>query len=87
MKFTRVRYQQGSLIREERKVGPDVWIFRWRQRTPDGHARLDADQAPSTSPRGKILIGPKWPHAGNVCCCKCLKAQCRRVAQLVRALP
>ncbi len=29
----------------------------------------------------KSLLAP------NVCCCKCLKTQCRRVAQLVRALP
>ena len=24
------RYQQGCLIRERRKAGPDVWAFRWR---------------------------------------------------------
>ena len=36
MRFTRARYQQGRLIREERKVGPDVWIFRWREQTPEG---------------------------------------------------
>ena len=39
MKFTRARYQQGSLIREERKVGPDVWIFRWREQTPEGRVK------------------------------------------------
>ena len=41
MRFTRARYQQGSLIREERKVGPDVWIFRWREQTPEGRVALD----------------------------------------------
>jgi len=39
MKFTRARYQQGSLIREERKVGPNVWIFRWREQTPEGRVK------------------------------------------------
>lgn len=27
----RRRYQQGCLIREKRKTGPDVWVFRWRE--------------------------------------------------------
>jgi integrase len=36
MRFTRTKYQNGCLTREERKAGPDVWIFRWRQQTPDG---------------------------------------------------
>ena len=36
MKFTRQRYQSGSLTRESRKAGPDAWIFRWRESTPDG---------------------------------------------------
>jgi len=39
MRFTRARYQQGSLIREERKVGPDVWTFRWREQTPEGRVK------------------------------------------------
>ena len=39
MRFTRARYQQGSLIREERKVGRDVWIFRWREQTPEGRVK------------------------------------------------
>jgi integrase len=39
MRFTRARYQQGSLIREERKVGADVWIFRWREQTPEGRVK------------------------------------------------
>ncbi len=35
MKFTRQRYQYGSLSRESRKAGSDVWIFRWRESTPE----------------------------------------------------
>jgi integrase len=31
VKFTRQRYQSGSLSREVRKAGPAVWIFRWRE--------------------------------------------------------
>jgi uncharacterized protein YegP (UPF0339 family) len=41
MKFTRARaqYQQGSLDREGRKKGPDVWVFRWRAETPKGRVK------------------------------------------------
>jgi integrase len=39
MRFTRARYQQGSLIRDERKVSQDVWIFRWREQTPEGRVK------------------------------------------------
>jgi integrase len=34
--FGRTRFQQGSLQREQRKKGPEVWIFRWYEPTPDG---------------------------------------------------
>ena len=34
--FRRTTYQNGHLSREERKTGPDVWIFRWRETAPDG---------------------------------------------------
>jgi hypothetical protein len=33
---TRRRYQEGSISRVKRAKGPDVWIFRWRERQPDG---------------------------------------------------
>ena len=33
--FKRIRYQQGCIARESRK-GPDVWIFRWREMSPNG---------------------------------------------------
>lgn len=39
MKFTRVRYQNGSLNREKRTTGAGVWIFRWREKTPDGRVK------------------------------------------------
>ena len=34
--FGRTRFQQGSLQREQRKKGPEVWIFRWYQLMPNG---------------------------------------------------
>lgn len=36
MKLTRESYQRGSLTTENRKSGPDVWIFRWRERSSTG---------------------------------------------------
>jgi len=36
MKFTRRRYQLGSLFQEKRKASPFVWVFRWREHTPKG---------------------------------------------------
>ena len=36
MRFTRERYQSGCLVREPRKAGPAVWIFRWRETRPEG---------------------------------------------------
>jgi integrase len=35
----RMRYQNGSLEREKRKHGPDVWIMRWREETPEGRVK------------------------------------------------
>lgn len=35
----RSRYQQGSVQREKRRSGPDVWIFRWREVGPDGNSK------------------------------------------------
>ena len=35
----RTRYQQGSVQREKRHSGPDVWIFRWREIGPDGKSK------------------------------------------------
>jgi integrase len=35
-------YQNGSLSREARKSGPTVWIFRWREDTPNGRVQRKA---------------------------------------------
>lgn len=35
-------YQNGSLTREARKSGPKVWIFRWREDTPEGRVQRKA---------------------------------------------
>jgi integrase len=36
----RPRYQQGSLRREPRKNGPDVWVFRWRETAGNGERKM-----------------------------------------------
>ena len=35
----RTRFQHGSLMREARKSGPAVWVFRWRESTPQGRMK------------------------------------------------
>jgi integrase len=35
----RIRYQQGSVQREGRRNGPDVWVFRWWEFTSDGGSK------------------------------------------------
>ena len=35
----RTRYQQGSVQRERRRSGPDVWIFRWYETGTDGKSK------------------------------------------------
>ena len=35
----RTRYQQGSVQRERRRSGPDVWIFRWYETETDGKSK------------------------------------------------
>ncbi len=42
----RTRYQQGSVQREMRQSGADVWVFRWWESTFDG-----------TSKRRKAIVG------------------------------
>jgi hypothetical protein len=34
--FRRTRYQQGSVQREKRQKGPDVWVYRWYEVGSDG---------------------------------------------------
>ncbi|ADV80970.1 tyrosine-type recombinase/integrase [Terriglobus saanensis] len=36
MNHTRARYQQGSLTREKRQNGSDVWVYRWRENGSSG---------------------------------------------------
>jgi len=43
-KRTRTSYQQGSLQPEERKKGPAVWIFRWRETAGSGKTILRKQQ-------------------------------------------
>jgi len=35
----RIRYQQGSVQREKRQSGSDVWVFRWWEATTDGKSK------------------------------------------------
>ncbi len=37
--FKRTSFQNGSLKREKRKRGPDVWVLRWRETGPNGQPR------------------------------------------------
>jgi integrase len=36
MPVTRNRYQEGSIDLVKRAKGPNVWVYRWREATPDG---------------------------------------------------
>jgi len=53
--FRRTRYQHGSLEREERKKGPEVWVYRWWEEDIDGklvHRKLrigDVETYPNES--------------------------------------
>jgi integrase len=37
--FRRTRYQQGSVQREKRRSGPDVWVYRWYEVGSDGASK------------------------------------------------
>ena len=37
--FRRTRYQQGSVQREKRRRGPDVWVYRWYEDGSDGASK------------------------------------------------
>jgi integrase len=37
--FRRTRYQQGSVQREKRRKGPDVWVYRWYEVGSDGESK------------------------------------------------
>jgi integrase len=43
----RTRYQQGSVQREKRRKGPDIWIFRWWETGPNGASKYRKAQVGS----------------------------------------
>ena len=45
--FKRTSFQEGSLKKEKRRRGPDVWVYRWREVGPDGVTR-----------KPKAVVGP-----------------------------
>jgi len=62
--------QQGSVVRERRKLGPDVWCFRWWESGPSGdrvHRRIVLGTAEQTS--RPIVRAPDdgRPGTGNQC--------------------
>jgi integrase len=61
--FERNKYQAGSLTKEERKRQPDIWVFRWRETTPEGQ-RV----------RRKIIVGTVEQHRTESAAKKALAA-------------
>jgi integrase len=59
----RTRYQQGSVQREERQSGPDVWIYRWYETATDG-----------TSKYRKVIIGTVATLANEASAIKAARA-------------
>ena len=53
------RYQQGSVQREKRQSGPDVWIFRWREAGLDGSGKVRK----AIVGRSKVSL-PRQQHSG-----------------------
>lgn len=55
--------QGGSVTVQERKRGPDVWCFRWREAGADGrkiHRRIvlgTADELKSIASARKMVVG------------------------------
>ena len=55
--------QEGSVIREHRKLGPDVWSYRWWESGPNGnrvHRRIvlgTAEQLRDLSSARKLTTG------------------------------
>lgn len=58
--FKRTTYQEGSLKIEERKRGPDVWVYRWRETDAVGKAVYRKHQV------GDILRYPTESAARSV---------------------
>ena len=55
--------QEGSVIREQRKLGPDVWSYRWWEVGPTGnrvHRRIvlgTAEQLRDMSSARRMTVG------------------------------
>jgi integrase len=60
MSFTRTKFQQGCLTKERRKSCPAVWIFRFREDTPEGRKNRKVVLGPVTKLRTK---GEAWKTA------------------------
>ena len=54
----RNRYQEGSLDRVHRAKGPDVWVYRWRETTPEGK-RIQRKRVIGTVEQYKTLTAAK----------------------------
>jgi len=75
MKPTRVHYQHGSIRREARKLGPAVWVFRWREDTPTGRIKR------------KEIIGTVERHktkASAIKACELLRSNINRETRVPR---
>ena len=62
--FRRTRYQQGSVQREKRRSGPDVWVYRWYEVGSDGARESIA--RPSSEPY-LTLTNPGRSPQGSTC--------------------
>jgi integrase len=63
----RNRYQEGTPDRVKRAKGPDVWVYRWREPSPDGK-RVQRKRVVGTVTKLKTLTEAKksietcaWP--------------------------
>ena len=55
----RNRYQEGTLDRVNRAKGPDVWVYRWREPSPDGKKRVQRKRVIGTVDKLKTLTDAK----------------------------
>jgi hypothetical protein len=55
----RNRYQEGTLDRAKSAKGPDVWVYRWREPSPDGKKRVQRKRVIGTVDKLKTLTDAK----------------------------
>lgn len=55
----RNRYQEGPLDRVNRAKSPDVWVYRWRELSPDGKKRVQRKRVIGTVDKLKTLTDPR----------------------------